>query len=71
MEQLLLVLVLIFASGDAKSYTDFSYSKEWDSAKRECRKEIPKNYSHRYQERDRWTSKCARGKLRKLKEVKP
>ena len=69
MEQLLLVLVLVFATGDVQGFT--TYSKEWDSAKRECRKEIPKNYSHRYKERDRWTSKCARGKLRKLKEVKP
>lgn len=69
MEQLLIVLVLILASGDTQGFT--TYSKEWDSAKKDCRKEIPKNYSHRYQERDRWISKCARGKLRKIKEEKP
>jgi hypothetical protein len=71
MESLVLVVLYILASGDAKEYTNFRYSKEWESYKRECEKEIPKYYSNmqspRY--RDMQKNKCARNKSRKYQET--
>lgn len=71
MEQLVIIILLILVSGDVEGYTKYDSSKEAHAARQLCMREVPKEYRHRYNQRDMWVRQCKERKLRKAQEVKP